>query len=232
MRTLGLPFCPWTVGLSFEEEAHTTVSICSSSPVSTLSAQLGAQEVDPCTQQWAPCPLPSFLLAQQWGPQGSPRDSCLQGFLRPQLPPQHPHCLPFQHPLPLPLQPQRFNCSQCWGILYWVLRVPYTLHWPLDSTLIKSPTSSVPSVSRQDPASCRHLWREAAASPINRFDICLPGKAPYYQAQRGDPPRSHSRRRTKAGAATSSLLLGFNASCSNFISSFHVFQVTVFLSYC
>lgn len=70
MRTLGLPFCPWTVGLSFGEEAHTTVSICSSSPLATLSAQFGAQEVDPCTQQWAPCPLPSFLLAQQWGPQG------------------------------------------------------------------------------------------------------------------------------------------------------------------
>lgn len=58
------------------------------------------------------------------------------------------------------------------------------------------------------PASSRHLWREArhppAAAPPGDGRTCLPSR-PTHPAQGGDPPRSHSRCRTKARAAARAL---------------------------
>ena len=89
------------------------------------------------------------------------------------------------------------------------------LPWPLDSALFRPPTLRVPCASRLGPA---------LQTPVGDTVPC-PGEAALPGSAR-DPPRSHSLCQTKGGAATSSLLLGLTASCSNFISSFPLFQVT------
>lgn len=106
------------------------------------------------------------------------------------------------------------------GILPWILWLPYTLHRPLDPTLFKSSTLHGPRVFCQGLAWSRHLWREAAPGPVRRR----------YQAQGGDPPRGHSGSKQKQGlkGCCSEPPPELTASCSNFLSSFPTFPITVF----
>ena len=207
---LGLPSAP---GMSRGQRRCAAVPSCPSGL--TLPLALGSA--------WRLCPYrlqqrrsPSDPLpvgSANGGPRGACRDGerevgclmpCLSVFRGPSghgparwSPPQHPRTpSPFSHSVNSP------------RALHWGLGVPYILHRPLDSTAFKSLTSSSPPASRQPlpPAdTCGgRPGTPPATAPPGDCRTCLPWR-PAHPAQGGDPPRSHSCRRTKARAAARAL---------------------------